>query len=99
MRNKAYSSTTKVQTIKRCFLLYDLEVPNRTLFITAEAKNMIYLNRFLLNVKVGICKEDGKTRAKVNEHPVVFSNNALHTLFTQADLYLNGKLIAHSNNC
>ena len=57
------------------------------------------MNRILLSVKVGIYTEDGKTRAKVNEHPVVFSNNTLHTLFSHAELYLNGKLISHSNNC
>ena len=60
---------------------------------------MIDLNRILLSVKVGIYTEDGKTRAQVNEHPIVFSNNTLHTLFSHAELYLNGKLISHSNNC
>ena len=60
---------------------------------------MIDLNRILLSVKVGIYTEDGKTRAKVNEHPVVFSNNTLHTSFSHAELYLKGKLISHSNNC
>ena len=86
---------------------YDQEVfphvgcrgPQLDFFITAEAKNLIDLNRILLSVKVGIYTEDGKTRAKVNEHPVVFSNNTLHTLFSHAELYLNCKLISHSNNC
>ena len=57
------------------------------------------MNRILLSVKVGIYTEDGKTGTKVNEHPVFFSNNALHTLFSHAELYLNGKLFSHSNNC
>ena len=57
------------------------------------------MNRILLSVNVGIYTQDGKTRAKVNEHPIVFSNNTLHTLFSHAELYLNGKLISHSNNC
>ena len=86
---------------------YDQEVfphvgcrgPQLDFFITAEAKNLIDLNRILLSLKVGIYTEDGKTRAKVYEHPVVFSNNTLHTLFSHAELYLNGKLISHSNNC
>ena len=65
----------------------------------AEAKSLIDLNRILLSVKDGIYTEDAKTRAKVNEHPVVYSNNTLHTLFSHAEFYLNGKLISHSNNC
>ena len=60
---------------------------------------MIDLNHILLSVKVGIYSEDGKTRAKFNEHPVVFSNNTLQTLFCHAELCLNGKLISDSNNC
>ena len=60
---------------------------------------MIDLNHLLLSVKVGIYSEDGKTRAKFNEHPVVFSNNTLHTLFCHPELCLNGQLISHSNNC
>ena len=86
---------------------YDQEVfphvrcrgPQLDFFITAEAKSLIDLNRILLSVKVGIYTEDGETRAKVNEHPIVFSNNTLHTLFSHSELYLNGKLISHSNNC
>ena len=64
-----------------------------------EAKNLIDLSRILLSVKVGVYTEDGKTRVKVNEHPIVYSNNTLHTLFSHAELYLNGKLISHSNSC
>ena len=67
--------------------------------ITAETKSLIDLTRILLSVKVGIYTEDGKTRARVKEHPIVFSNNTLQTLFSHAELYLNGKLISHSNNC
>ena len=72
--------------------------PPAGLFVTAEAKNLIDLNRILLSVKVGVYTEDRKTRAKVNEHPIVFSNNTLHTLFSHAELYLNGQLISHSND-
>ena len=68
-------------------------------FVTAEAKNLIDLNCILLSVKVGVYTEDGKNRAKVNEYPIVFSNNALHTMFCHAEFFLNGKLISHSNNC
>ena len=86
---------------------YDQEVfphvgcrgPQLDFFVTAEAKNLIDLNRIPLSVKVAVYTEDGKTRAKVNDHPIVFSNNTLHTLFSHAELYLNGKLISHSNNC
>ena len=68
-------------------------------FGTAEAKNFIDLNRIPLSVKVGVFTEYGKTRAKVNEHPIVSLNNTLHTLLSHAELYFNGKLISHSNNC
>ena len=86
---------------------YDQEVfphagcrgPQLDFFVTAEAKNFIDLNRILLSVKFGVYTEDGKTRAKVKENPIVFSNNTLHTLFSHAELYLNGKLISQSNNC
>ena len=73
--------------------------PRLEIFITAVAKITNNLNRILLIVKVGIYGEDGKSRARVNEHPVVFSNNTPHTLFSHAESYLNGKLISHSNNC
>ena len=73
--------------------------PQLDFFISAESKNLIDLNRIVLNVKVGIYQEDGKDRLKVNEQNIVFGNNTLHTLFSHAELYLNGKLISHSNNC
>jgi len=68
---------------------YDQEVfphvgcrgPQLDFFITAEAKNLIDLNRILLSVKVGIYAEDGKTRIKVNEHLVVFYKITHFTLF------------------
>ena len=86
---------------------YDQEVfphvgcrgPQLDFFVTAEAKNLIDLNRIMLSVKVGVYTEDGKNRAKTNEYPISFSNNTLHTLFSHAELYLNVKLISHSNNC
>ena len=86
---------------------YDQEVfphvgcrgPQLDFFVTAEAKNLIDLNRILLSVKVGVYTEDGKTRVEVNEYTTVFSNNTFHTLFSHAELYLNGKFISHSNNC
>ena len=86
---------------------YDQEVfphvgcrgPQLDFFVSAESKNLIDLNRIILNVKVGIYQQDGKDRLKVNEQNIVFGNNTLHTLFSHAELYLNGKLISHSNNC
>ena len=86
---------------------YDQEVfphegcggPQLDFLVTAEVKNLIDLNRILLSVNVDVYKKDGKTRAKMNEPPIGFSTNTLHTLFSHADLYLNGKLFSHSNNC
>ena len=74
--------------------------PQLDFFVTAEAKNLIDLYRILSSVKFGVYTEDGKTRAKLNEHPIVFfSNNTFHILFSHAELYLNGKFISYSNNC
>ena len=86
---------------------YDQEVfphvgcrgPQLDFFAAAEAKNLIDLNRIVLSVEVAIYLEDGKTKAKPGDFDAVFSNNTLHTLFSHAELYLNGKLISHSNNC
>ena len=86
---------------------YDQEVfphvgcrgPQLDFFVAAEAKNLIDLNRIILCVEVAIYLEDGKTKAKPGDVDVVFSNNTLHTLFSHAELYLNEKLISHSNNC
>ena len=89
----------KVPTIKKCFHIKDVEDPSWNFFVTAEAKNLIDLNRILLCVKVGVYTEDGKTCAKMNEHPIGFSTNTLQTLSWYADFYLNGKLISNSNNC
>ena len=70
-----------------------------TLFYFCRIKYLIDLNRFVLNVKVGIYQEDGTDRLKVNEESIVFGNNTMHTRFLHALLYLNGKLISHSNIC
>ena len=70
-----------------------------TFLLQVKQKNLIDLNRILLSVKVGVYTEDGKTRTKVNDHPLVFSNNTVHKMFSDAELFLDGKLISHSNNC
>ena len=57
--------------------------PQLDFFVTAEAKNLIDLNRIILSIKVGVYTEDSKTRTKVNEYPVVFSNNTVHTVFSR----------------
>ena len=56
--------------------------PQLIFFVTAKAKNLIDLNRIQLSVEVGVYTEHGRTRAKVNEHPIIFSNNTLHTLLS-----------------
>ena len=90
---------------------YDQEVlphvgcrrPQLDFFVAAEAKNLIdtvrKLNRIVLCVEVTLYHEDGKTKAEPGDFEVVFSNNTLHVLFSHAELYLNEKLISHSNKC
>ena len=60
---------------------YDQEVfpqvgrrgPQLDFFVDAEAKNLIDLNRIVLNVEVAIYHDDGKTKAKPGEIEAVFS--------------------------
>ena len=61
-------------------------------------KNLIDLNRIVLCVAVALYHEDGKTRAKPGDYEDVFTNNTLQHLFSHAEIYLNEKLISHSNN-
>ena len=60
--------------------------PQLDFFVTAEAKHLIDLNRILLSVKVVVYTEDGRTRAKVNEHPIVFQT-------------ISSTLCSHTLNC
>ena len=69
------------------------------IFVAAEAKNLIDLHRIVLYVEVALYHEDGKIRAKPGDIEGVFFNKTLHTFVSHAELYLNEKLIFHSNNC
>ena len=73
--------------------------PQLDFFVAADVKNLIDLNCIFLSLKVGVYTEDGKTRSKVNEHPLVFSKNKLYTLISHAELYLSRKLNSQSKNC
>ena len=85
---------------------YDQEVfphvgcrgPQLEFFVSAEAKNLIDLNRIVLCVEVAIYHEDGKTKVKPGDL-TLFSPTTHFILFSHAELYLNEKLISHSNNC
>ena len=73
--------------------------PQLDFFVTAENKNCIDLNRICLALDVSLYTPDGKTLVKPGTDPVlIYGNNLLHSLFSHVELFLNGKLIASSNN-
>ena len=67
-------------------------------FVTAENKNCIDLNRICLAVEVCLYQPDGTEKVKPADVDLTFANNTLHSLFSQAEMFLNGKLISSSIN-
>ena len=61
--------------------------PPDGLFCNSRSKILIDLNSILMNVRDGVYTEDRKTGAKINEHPIDFSNNTLYTFFSRAELF------------
>ena len=71
---------------------------NWILFVTAENKNCINLNRICLAVEVSLYQLDGTEKVKPADVDLTFANNTLHSLFSHAEMFLTGKLISSSNN-
>ena len=71
--------------------------PQLDFVVTSDNRNLIDPNKIILDLECAICEADGKTTAQ-GMSPVCFSNNTLHSLFSHAELFLNGILISSSNN-
>ena len=73
--------------------------PTLDFLISGDQRNCIDLNYIQLGIQVSIYTPDGKDRVKASDaSKVVFANNALHSLFSQGEVYTNGILISDSNN-
>ena len=64
-----------------------------------DNRNFIDLNCIQLGLQVAIYDQTGKQKLDSDDaHTVIFANNTLHSLFSQCELFLNGVLVAESNN-
>ena len=70
--------------------------PQLDSFVTSGNKNCIDLNRICLGLDVKLYNPDEKDAATPDN--LLFSNNTLHSLFSDIEIFLNGKLITISNN-
>ena len=64
---------------------------------TSDSRKLIDLNKITLELECTICDADRETFAE-GSIPVCFTNNTLHSLFSHAEVFLNGILISTSNN-
>ena len=65
--------------------------------VMSDNKHLIDLSKVTLDLECAIYEEDGKTPAR-GMIPVCFTKNTHHSLFSHAELFLNGILISSSNN-
>ena len=72
--------------------------PQLDFFVTAENKNCIDLNRICLAIKVCLYQPDGTEKVEPADVDLTFANNTLHSLFSHAEMFLNGKSIFCGNN-
>ena len=73
--------------------------PTLDFLISGDQRNCIDLNYIQLGIQVSIYTPVGKDRVKASDaSKVIFANNALHSLFSQVEVYANGILISDSNN-
>ena len=71
--------------------------PQLDFFVTAENKNCIDLNRIFFAIEVCLYQPDGTERVKTADVDLTFANKTLHSLFSHAEMFLNGKFISSSN--
>lgn len=71
--------------------------PQLDFIVTSDNRNLIDLNKIILDLECSIYAADGKTPAE-ESIPVCFTNNTLHSLFSHAEVFLNGILVSSSNN-
>ena len=71
--------------------------PQLDFVVTSDSRNLIELNKIILDVESAIFNADGKTSAE-GTISVFFNNNTLQSLPSHAEVFLNGILISTSNN-
>ena len=71
--------------------------PQLDFIVTSDNRNLVDLNKIVLDIDCAIYKADGKTPAE-EVLPVCFANNTLHSLFSHAEVFLDGILVSSSNN-
>ena len=72
--------------------------PTLDFVVSGDNRNCIDLNYIHLSLVAAIY-EEGRNKIKASDGVgVIFVNNAMHSLFSQVELYLNGSLISDSNN-
>ncbi|XP_075250760.1 uncharacterized protein F54H12.2-like [Convolutriloba macropyga] len=73
--------------------------PTLDFVVSGDNRNCIDLNYIHLSLVADVYDEEGRTKIKASDGVgVIFVNNAMHSLFSQVELYLNGSLISDSNN-
>ena len=71
--------------------------PQLDFIVTSDNRNLVDLNKIVLDLECAIYRADGKTPAE-GVLPVCFANNTLHSLFSHAEVFLDGILVSTSNN-
>ena len=71
--------------------------PQLDFVVTSDNRNLVDLNKIVLDIDCAIYKADGKTPAE-EVLPVCFANNTLHSLFSHAEVFIDGILVSSSNN-
>ena len=73
--------------------------PTLDFVISGDQRNCIDMSYIHLAVQAAIHKPNEQEKIDYSDgEPVVFTNNTLHSLFSQFDIFLNGILVADSNN-
>ena len=73
--------------------------PTLEFVVSGDNRNCIDLNYIHLSLVAAIYDEESRNKIKASDAVgVIFVNNAMHSLFSQVELYLNGSLISDSNN-
>lgn len=73
--------------------------PTLEFVVGGDSRTCIDLNYIQLCVQVAIYAPDGKEKVQPGDaSAVVFTNNTLHSLFSQCEVQANGVLVAESNN-
>ena len=97
----------KPSVLVNCESAFDQEVftqygpngPTLDFVVSGDNRNCIDLNYIHLSLVASIYDADGRNKVKASDGTALFfTNDTLHSLFSQVEVYLNGCLISDSNN-